>query len=284
MQGQQTHPSSQATGSTGRRFLGRLTVAAGLLVVGAGVASALLPAQKLGSAGPAEKKVLFVYGGWPGHEPVQCRDLFVPWMKSQGWDVTVSDSQDVYADKELMGSLDLVVQIWTMGTIDQKNLAGLLQAVKGGVGIAGWHGGLGDAYRNETEYQFMVGGQWVAHPGNVIDYTVEITDKDDPIMAGLSNFKMHSEQYYMHVDPNNDVLATTTFTGEHASWIAGATMPVVWKKVYGKGRVFYTSLGHVASDFDVPEALTIMQRGILWASESKYTDTPDLVSPVYPGK
>jgi type 1 glutamine amidotransferase len=284
MQGQKKHSSSTSVVSRRRLLLGRLTVAAGLLVVGAGVASALLPSETLGSAGPSEKKALFVYGGWEGHEPVQCRDVFVPWMKSLGWDVTVSDSQDVYADKELMGSLDLVVQTWTMGTIDPKNLAGLLAAVKGGVGIAGWHGGLGDAYRNETEYQFMVGGQWVAHPGNITDYTVEITDENDPITAGLSDFKMHSEQYYMHVDPNNDVLATTTFTGEPAPWIAGATMPVVWKKVYGKGRVFYSSLGHVASDFDVPEALKIMQRGILWASESRYAETPNLVSPVYPGQ
>jgi type 1 glutamine amidotransferase len=205
-------------------------------------------------------------------------------MRSLGWNVVVSDSQDVYADSELMSSLDLVVQIWTMGTIDKPNLEGLLQAVKGGVGIAGWHGGLGDAYRNETEYQFMVGGQWVAHPGNVIDYTVEITDKEDPVTAGLSDFKMHSEQYYMHVDPNNTVLATTTFNGEHAPWIAGATMPVVWKKVYGKGRVFYSSLGHVASDFEVPEALTIMRRGILWASDSRDGTTPNLVKPVYPGR
>jgi type 1 glutamine amidotransferase len=284
MQGQQTHSSSTPLGSPRRRFLGRLTVAAGLLVVGAGVASALLPPETLGSAGPSEKKVLFVYGGWEGHEPVPCRDLFVPWMKSLGWDVTVSDSQDAYADKELMGSVDLIVQIWTMGTIDQKNLAGLLKAVKGGVGLAGWHGGLGDAYRQETEYQFMVGGQWVAHPGNIIDYTVEITDEDDPITAGLEDFAVKTEQYYMHVDPNNKVLATTTFTGEHADWIAGAVMPVVWKKVYGKGRVFYTSLGHTADVFDVPQALTIMQRGILWASESRYAKTPDLVSPVYPGK
>jgi type 1 glutamine amidotransferase len=283
MQGQKTQQSTTPAASR-RPILRRLTVAAGLLVVGAGVASALLPPAEPGSAGPSEKKVLFVYGGWPGHEPEPCRDLFVPWMKSLGWDVTVSDNQDVYADKELMGSLDLVVQVWTMGTIGKENLAGLLGAVRGGVGIAGWHGGLGDAYRQETEFQFMVGGQWVAHPGNVIDYTVEITDKNDPITAGLSDFKMHSEQYYMHVDPNNTVLATTTFSGEHAPWIDRATIPIAWKKAYGKGRVFYTSLGHVAKDFEVPEALTIMQRGILWASESRHVETPDLVAPVYPGK
>jgi type 1 glutamine amidotransferase len=284
MQGQQTQQSSTPAASHRRPLLRRLAVAAGLLVVVAGLAAALLPSAGLGSAGLTERKALFVYGGWPGHEPEKCRDLFVPWMKSLGWDVTVSDTQDVYADKELMGSLDLVVQIWTMGTIGPENLAGLLGAVRGGVGIAGWHGGLGDAYRQETEYQFMVGGQWVAHPGNVIDYTVEIVDEEDPITAGLADFKMHSEQYYMHVDPNNTVLATTTFSGDHAPWIDGATMPVAWKKVYGKGRVFYTSLGHVAKDFEVPEALTIMRRGILWASESRHAETPDLVAPVYPGR
>jgi len=283
MQGEKTQQSTTPADSR-RRLYRRLAVAAGLFVVGAGVAFALLPPAEPGSAGPAEKKVLFVHGGWPGHEPIQCRDLFVPWMRSLGWDVTVSDTQDAYADKELMSSLDLVVQVWTMDTIGRENLAGLLGAVRGGVGIAGWHGGLGDAYRQEVEYQFMVGGQWVAHPGNVIDYTVEITNEDDPITAGLASFKMHSEQYYMHVDPNVTVLATTTFSGEHAPWIDKATMPVVWKKVYGKGRVFYTSLGHVAKDFDVPEALTIMQRGILWASESRHAETPDLVAPVYPGR
>ncbi len=285
MQGQQTHRHTTHDGaSRGGHVFRRFSVVAGFLVVGAGIASAILQTAELGSAGPSEKKVLFVYGGWPGHEPEPCRDLFVPWMKSLGWDVTVSDSQDVYADKDRMGSLDLVVQTWTMGTIEKENLRGLLEAVKGGVGIAGWHGGLGDAYRQETEYQFMVGGQWVAHPGGEIDHTVEITDSEDPITTGLSDFAVHTEQYYMHTDPNNTVLATTTFSAEHARWIEGATMPVVWKRMYGTGRVFYSSLGHTADVFDTPEVLTIMQRGILWASESRHTATPDLVNPVYPSR
>ena len=135
-----------------------------------------------------------------------------------------------------------------------------------GVGVAGWHGTMGDSFRNNPEYQFMVGGQWVAHPGNIIDYTVNITNHDDPITADLSDFQMHSEQYYMHVDPSNVTLASTTFTGESAPWIAGTVMPVVWKRMWNKGKVFYSSLGHVASDFDVVEARTIMQRGMLWAS------------------
>jgi len=211
-------------------------------------------------------KVLFVYGGWDGHEPIKCRDLFVPWLRDQGFDVRVDSTLELYTDSVYMASLDLIIQIMTMSKISKEQEKGLLTAIKNGVNIAGWHGGLADAFRNNTKYQFMVGGQWVAHPGGIIDYEVNIINHDDPITKGLNDFKMHSEQYYMHVDPNNEVLATTTFTGEHAYWINGVTMPVVWKKVYGKGRVFYSSLGHVAKDFEVPEAITIMKRGILWSA------------------
>lgn len=214
----------------------------------------------------SKKKALMVWGGWLGHEPKQCADIFAPYLESQGYDVTVSDTLDSYLNKELMMSLDLIVPIWTMGTITNEQEKGLLDAVESGIGIAGWHGGMGDSFRNNVNYQFMVGGQWVAHPGGVIDYKVNITKSDDPIVAGLDDFAMHSEQYYMQVDPSNEVLATTTFNGDHAYWIDGTVMPVAWKRSYGKARVFYTSLGHVAKDFDVPEALEIVKRGMLWAS------------------
>ena len=214
----------------------------------------------------SKKKALRVWGGWLGHEPQQCTEIFAPYLESQGYDVTVSDTLDSYLNKELMMSLDLIVPVWTMGTITNEQEKGLLDAVMSGIGIAGWHGGMGDSFRNNVNYQFMVGGQWVAHPGGVIDYEVNITQHDDPIVAGLDDFAMHSEQYYMHTDPANEVLATTTFNGDHAYWIDGTVMPVVWKRTYGKAQVFYTSLGHVAKDFDVPEALEIVKRGMLWAS------------------
>jgi uncharacterized protein len=216
--------------------------------------------------GNSNKKALMVWGGWMGHEPDLGVQIFAPYLESQGYDVTVSDSLDAYLNEELMMSLDLIVPVWTMGTITNEQEKGLLAAIKSGIGVAGWHGGMGDSFRNNVEYQFMVGGQWVAHPGGVIDYEVNITKPDDPLVAGLSDFKMHSEQYYMHVDPSNEVLATTTFTGEHAFWIDGTVMPVIWKRMYGQGRVFYTSLGHVAKDFDVPEVREIVKRGMLWAS------------------
>ncbi|HUV00753.1 MAG TPA: ThuA domain-containing protein [Bacteroidales bacterium] len=227
------------------------------------------------------KKVLFVWGGWMGHEPDKCRDVFVPWMRSEGAEVTVSDTLEAYVKYDLQKDFDLIVQAWTMGQIANSQEKALLEAVKSGTGIAGWHGGLGDSFRNNTEYQFMVGGQWVAHPGGVIDYRVNIVDPKDPVTKGLSDFDMHSEQYFMHVDPNVKVLATTTFSGKHAEWIDGNVIPVAWKKFYGKGRVFYSSLGHVATDFNVPQALEIQKRGIYWASLSKYEPAEEWNQPVY---
>lgn len=212
------------------------------------------------------KTALIVWGGWDGHEPGKCAAIFAPYLQEQGYAVEVSQTLDVYLDTAKMRSLDLIVPIWTMGALTGEQERGLLEAVKEGVGIAGWHGGMADSFRNNTEYQWMVGGQWVAHPGGVVDYEVKITNHRDPITAGLADFRMHSEQYYMHVDPSNEVLAVTIFHTDLAPWTDGCVMPVVWKRRWGAGRVFYASVGHVAADFDVPEALTIVKRGMLWAS------------------
>ncbi len=212
------------------------------------------------------KSALFVWGGWDGHEPEKGVGVFKPLLEQAGFEVEVSDTLDAYLDAERLAHLSLIVPVWTMGTIKPEQERGLLEAVKSGVGVAGWHGCMGDSFRDNPNYQWMVGGQWVAHPGNIYDYTVNLINHTDPITAGLADFQMHSEQYYMHVDPSNEVLATTTFNGQHAEWIDGTVMPVVWKRRFGAGKVFFSSLGHVAKDFDVPEAREIQRRGMLWAS------------------
>jgi hypothetical protein len=210
---------------------------------------------------------LICWGGWEGHTPFASASLFADLLREAGYSVELADTLDAYLDPALP-TLDLIVPVWTMSTITREQERGLLDAVAAGVGIGGWHGTMADSFRNSTEYQFMVGGQWVAHPGNIIDYTVQITRHDDPITEGIADFAMHSEQYYLHVDPANEVLATTTFTGEHAPWIAGTVMPVVWRRHWGKGRIFYCSLGHTVADFAVPEARELVRRGLLWASRA----------------
>jgi type 1 glutamine amidotransferase len=153
-----------------------------------------------------------------------------------------------------------------MGAIADEQLQPLLAAVAGGVGLAGFHGGAGDAFRDRPEFQWMVGGQWVAHPDDITDYDVRITDREHEITRGLGDFRMHSEQYYMHVDPSNAVLATTEFHPRSAPWVDGVVMPVAWTRRYGEGSVFYSSLGHTVADLAVPEVGELMRRGMRWAA------------------
>jgi uncharacterized protein len=211
------------------------------------------------------REALIVWGGWHGHEPEQCAGIVAGILQDEGFRVHLENSTRAFANPQL-STMSLVVPIFTMSKIEKDEVANLSQAVRGGVGLAGFHGGMGDAFREAVEYQFMCGGQWVAHPGNIIDYRVNITRPDDPVMEGIGDFDYHSEQYYMHVDPSNEVLATTTFSGEHAPWIDGVVMPVAWKRRHGQGRVFYSSLGHVVKEFDVPEMRTILRRGMVWAA------------------
>jgi uncharacterized protein len=211
-----------------------------------------------------KKKALFFVGGWEGHEPFQTAAIFANLLQAADYEVEIADNLDVLLDK--LQALSLIVPTWTMSKITKEQVKGLLTAVESGVGVGGWHGCMADSFRDSTEYQFMVGGQWVAHPGNIIDYTVQITNHKHEITTGIKDFAMHSEQYYMHTDPSNEVLATTTFSGDHAAWIAKTVMPVVWTRRYGAARIFYCSLGHVAKDFDVPEAKELVRRGLLWAS------------------
>lgn len=209
-----------------------------------------------------------VWGSWEGYEPKQCVDVFVPLLQASGYNVEISDTLDRYLNTEKMQSYDLISQAITRGSITSAQLQGLQNAIYNGTGFGGWHGGLAAAFREAVASHFMVGGQWVAHPGKIIDYTVQITNHDDPITAGLNDFNMNSEQYYMHVAPSNEVLATTTFDSTYYDWIVGVVMPVVWKRHWGKGRVFYCSLGHVAADFDVPEVREIVRHGLLGAGHS----------------
>ena len=209
------------------------------------------------------KRALVVQGGWQGHEPKPLSEILATALRKRGFEVEVSASLDAFRDVEALKRLDLIVPVWTMGSIEREQLRPLLEAVQSGVGIAGVHGGMGDSFRQETEYQFMVGGQWVAHPGgDGVEYTVHFEDVPSPITEGLHDFTVQSEHYYMHVDPGNRVLATTRF--------GDVVMPVAWTKMYGKGRVFYCSLGHVAQVFEQdPQILELVARGMVWAAEGK---------------
>jgi type 1 glutamine amidotransferase len=215
-------------------------------------------------------KALIVQGGWDGHQPKAVADLFAAVLREDGFDVAVADTLDAFATTDLR-SLSLIVPVWTMAKIVAEQLNPVLEAVKSGVGLAGCHGGMCDAFRDATEWQFMTGGQWVAHPGNDgVRHKVHVTDlgRSHEITKGIADFEVASEQYYMHVDPAVKVLATTRFPVADGPHVPNGPvdMPVVWTKMYGKGKVFYDSLGHTAAVVRAEPNLTIMRRGFAWAT------------------
>ena len=233
-----------------------------------------------------KKKALFVWGGWDGHTPKASTEKIAPMVESAGaggdaggetggetggYEVTISDTLDCYLDADLLAAQDVIVQCWTMGQISNEQWAGLNAAVAAGTGFAGWHGGIIDSFRQNTDYQFMTGGQWVAHPGNDRpSYTVRTIEPDHPITHGIDAFDLDAtEQYYVHVDPGVHVLMTSTVNhglGDITKYPVGVEMPFAWTRTWGRGKVFVACWGHTAKDFDVPEAAEIVKRGIVWAS------------------
>jgi type 1 glutamine amidotransferase len=205
------------------------------------------------------RRALIVHGGWKGHQPREVAVVLAQSLGDRGLELQLSDTLEVFADRKALDKLDVVVLIWAMGSIEPDLLNALLAAIKDGTGFAGLHG-TNFTFRDQAEYQYMIGGQWVAHPGgDSVPYRVNITDVPHSITAGLEDFAVTSEHYYMHVDPGNLVLATTRF--------GDVVMPVTWVKRYGQGRVFYCSLGHSAQTVSQPEVLEMVTRGIAWAAE-----------------
>ncbi len=218
------------------------------------------------------RSALIVWGGWDGHQPKEVAEIFDTQLQKHGFETIVSDTLDAYLQNDLT-TLDLIVPVWTMGQITGEQEKALIEAVKGGVGLGGCHGGMCDSFRNNTEYQWMTGGQWVAHPGNDgTEYTVEVRDPDHFITQGSpAVFPIKSEQYYLHVDPAVRVLATCRFPVADGPHVKNGVvdMPTVWTKYWGEGRVYYNALGHHADIVAQPEVLTLMTRGLLWAAHAE---------------
>ncbi|MDN3497022.1 ThuA domain-containing protein [Planococcus sp. APC 4015] len=229
------------------------------------------------------RTALVVRGGWEGHHPVEATDLFLPFLKDNGFDVRVEASNEIYADAEFMAGVDLVVQSVTMSEISREAFAGLRAAVETGTGLAGWHGGIADSYRNTSDYLLLVGGQFATHPGkepsqrpgdetdNYLPYTVELTDlgRGHEIMAGIEDFELETEQYWVLHDDLIDVLATTTHpTQPYHPWHRPIVSPAVWTRLWGSGRVFVCTPGHSVDVLEDPNVRTIVERGMLWAARA----------------
>lgn len=229
----------------------------------------------------ATKHALVVRGGWEGHSPVEATDLFVPFLESIGHHVTFADGPAVYADPGRMAATDLIVQCVTMSSIGRDEVAGLRAAVEAGTGLAGWHGGIADSYRDSADYLQLVGGQFACHPSrepgglvgderdNFITHRVDVLPSaaDHPITAGIDSFDLVTEQYWVLSDDYDDVLATTTVQARACdAWRRPVVSPAVWTRRWGRGRVFVATPGHSPEVLRTPQVRTIVERGMQWAS------------------
>jgi type 1 glutamine amidotransferase len=215
------------------------------------------------------RRALVVRGGWEGHVPVEATQRFIPFLEEQGFEVSVHDDPEVYTDADELARTDLVMQCYTQGTATDAQVSGLASAVVAGTGLAGWHGGIVDSFRGSPAYLHLTGGQWAAHPGDFVKYSVSVVPEraDHPIVAGLDTWDLNTEQYWTLTDDLNDVLVTTCFrAGTNTPWRADMVAPAVWTRLWGSGRVFVSTMGHKLEDLDIPEVRTLTERGLLWAS------------------
>jgi type 1 glutamine amidotransferase len=217
-----------------------------------------------------KKNALIVQGGWEGHQPKKTAELFKEILESCGFLVDMEDSLDAFSDKEKLTGLHLIVPVWTNNYTDLTAVqtASLLGAVQEGVGFAGSHG-VGDSFRFNVSWQFLVGGQFVGHTSGIEEAAVSIVEPLHPIMTGIQDFSIADEYYYMHIDPAVQVLATTRYPKGYYSPAGDVDMPVIWVKHHGKGRVFYCSLGHSPEFLKKDPIFNIMKQGFIWAAEGK---------------
>lgn len=228
-----------------------------------------------------QKTALVVRGGWDGHQPVEATDLFIPYLEAQGFSVRIEENTKIYADTAYLETVDLILQCNTMTTIEREEFEGLRAAIEAGTGMAGWHGGIADSYRNNSDYLHMIGGQFACHPGkepserigeasdNFIPYTVNMLPaaKNHPITAGIEDFELVTEQYWVLTDDYLDVLATTTLASrDFDAWNRPVTAPAIWTRQWGKGKIFVATPGHSVEVLQDANVKTIIERGLLWAS------------------
>ncbi len=228
------------------------------------------------------RSALVVRGGWPGHVPIEATESFLPFLRAAGFDLRVEESTQVYEDTRYLASVDLILQCVSMGSITTEGLTGLRNAVAGGAGLVGWHGGIVDSYREHPDYLQLVGGQFVAHPGRSVQapaspdpdehfvphrITIAADRSSHEIVAGIEDFELVTEQYWVLADSYNDVLATTIQRARPGDpWNREVVSPAVWTRRWGAGRVFVATPGHDLAVLATPAVRTIIERGLLWAS------------------
>ena len=232
---------------------------------------------------PATKKKLLVIGEEKGyrHEAVTHAMVTIDKLgRDTGlWDTVIRTDTEALTKKKLeynaknLNDFDAIV-FYTGGTLemDDQKRADFLSAIRDdGKGFVGIHSAT-ITFTSWPDYGEMIGGYYDEHPWNTFDAPVLVEDPAFPGMKAwkpsfvltdeiyqMKNFSRSNTRVLMRLDPSKLDLANPRV---HR---ADRDFPVAWAKMYGTGRVFYTTLGHVETNWDKPEMQTMMTEAIKWA-------------------
>ncbi len=213
---------------------------------------------------PRSPHAWILTGGWSGHDPEGVAAWSAERLAALSVSAEVVRDLDALDDAAALDGLALLVPNWSWGSLSPSQETALVTAVERGLGLVGTHGGMGDTSRASLKYQWLVGGQFVAHPGDLYPHRVTF-DPGSPLLGDLPPVELITERYVMLIDPAVSVHARLTFGADPMPWLDGVQVPVAWTRRWGEGRVGYLSVGHTVDDLRVPAIVTAFERLADWA-------------------
>lgn len=220
------------------------------------------------SAKKGPVRVMIVTGvDYPGHPwRTQALELRNALGASKKIDVRLADDIEVLGTDLIFDYDVLLLNFKNYDPLKREDAAkkNLLRFITEGGGLMYFHF-TGGAFQNWPEYRQIAGRVWNPEFRGHDPYqqfTVEIVQKDHPIMKGIADFKITDELYTcMDGEREIEVLA------QAKSSVDGKMYPMAFVFSEGKGRAFHTVLGHDGKAFGAPELSILLQNAALWCGK-----------------
>ena len=200
--------------------------------------------------------------------------------EQHGWDLFATENAAIFNDEQL-ARFDVVFANNTTGdnwTALQKQA--FQRFVEGGGGVVAVHGALGTRYRDGDWYtDSLLLGRFVGHPlsPQLQEAAVQVLDREHPATRHLPSLWMRTDEWYSFEISARGLGAHVLATLDESSYQPEAFFqdlrmgdhPIIWAHCPGRGRVFYSALGHSANAY-ADEAHQQMLRGaIAWAARQE---------------
>ena len=184
------------------------------------------------------KKILYI-GGGDFHDDLRKASILRKLLEIEnGYFVTYTEDYDVF--ERGVDSYDLLLINTKINKLTDTQYDGLLAAVRNGKPVLGIHA-VTASFRNSgskdrPEFYKMIGAKFDHHP-KMHEFTIHLKEGNKILNENFANYAVLDElYYYSQYQEGNKVLLTASYEEE--------TSPMAWVKTYGKGKVFYTALGH----------------------------------------